>query len=68
MTRSDRMFALRYTPKVVPTPTIVHIPPPQAGAFVSVPTTLVGSPDSSMTKGTYGNSIEEATSRGEGSD
>lgn len=62
MTRNGRVFAPKYIPKVAPTP--VPTPTPQAGAYVCVPTTPVGEPDSSMTKGTFGILAEVATSRG----
>lgn len=63
-TRSGRVFAPKYTPKVVPTPVTIPTPPPQAGASVCVPTTLVGALVSSMEKVTPDNSAEASTSRG----
>lgn len=62
MTRSGRVFALKYTPRVIPMP--VHTPSPQVGASVCVPTTLVRAPNSSISKGTSGNSAEAAASKG----
>lgn len=62
MTCNGNVFALKYTPKVVPTP--VPTPFSQAGASVCVPITLVGAPDSSISKGMFGKSIEATTLKG----
>lgn len=51
MTRNGRVFAPKYTPKVFS----VTVPTPQAGAYVCIPTTLVGAPD--LLKGTSGSLV-----------
>lgn len=65
MTRSGRVFALKYTPKVVPMPLAILVPSPQAGASDCVPTIPVRAPISSMPKGTSSSSAKATTSRGE---
>lgn len=52
MTRSSRMFAPKYIPKVIPAPVKVHTPFPQAGASVVVPIVSVETPSSFISKGT----------------
>lgn len=42
MTHNVRVFALKYTPKVVRT----TVPSPQEGEFVCIPTTPIETPDS----------------------
>lgn len=59
MTRNARVFALKYTPKVIPSPVVVHTPPPQERVFVVVPTVPV-----EMSKGTNSSTTEAATSKG----
>lgn len=55
MTRSGRVFAPKYTPKVVRTPMTIPTPPPQEGTSVCVSTTPVMAHVSSMSKGTSSN-------------
>lgn len=59
MTRSGRVFAPKYTPKMVPTTVLA----PHAGASICVPTTPVEIPDSSTTKDTSDNSVGTTNSK-----
>lgn len=54
----------KYTPKVIQAPVVVPTPPPQAGTSIFVPTILVGTPISFMSKGTSSSTTEASTSKG----
>ena len=71
MTRSDRIFFLKYTHRVSTSPTVIPhkvkvlpVPPPQAGA--SVPTTPVVTTIPAMTKVIPDKVAESETSKGKG--
>lgn len=63
MTRSGRVFAPKYTPKVIQALVVVPTPPPQAEASVFGTTVLVETPSSFMSKDTSNSTVEATTSK-----
>lgn len=64
MTRSDRVFAPKNTPKVTQARVVVPPPPTQEGTSVFVPTIPVEKPSSFMSKGTSSSTAKATTSKG----
>lgn len=60
MTRNDRVFAPKYTSKVILAPMVVLTPPPpQSGVFMVVPNSLI-----ERSKGTSSSTVEATISKG----